>query len=359
MYALCSCVADKVEVFGFTLYNSTNIKNNSFYSYGTNAGFPQVPVPFMDTFYFDTYINYINTLSDYNAKNAYCIYMSSPIGVVKIIDNYFNLVAPENVFRVGVYVNANGGLSNDIKGNYFGDMTHATYFYNANRNSALQGIQFSCNLFEDNGRDININKKPGTLTATSLFGIKFNLNAGTNTSLGNNFSNSQSPVEKDDMFNGPNMQTHAYVYASGELVPSEVSNTITLGNDPQTNSQTCPFTYTGSVAPELEEKLSEYNNLKAIYDLMLDGGNTEAIISTIEDSQYAEAFELYNELMGMSPALSREVMVEAIHRETELPMVLLTAILAANPSAAKDLHIQIELDNRTNLPTAYQRELIN
>lgn len=92
---------------------------------------------------------------------------------------------------------------------------------------------------------------------------------------------------------------------------------------------------------------------------MLDGGNTEATLNSIEDAEYAEAFELYNELMSMSPALSREVMIEAIQKETELPVVLLTAILAAKPSAAKDPVIQDELDKRTNLLTNYQRELIN
>lgn len=340
--------------------NASVIKNNSFYSYGTNSGFPNVPTPFLDVFYFDSYINYINSLSDNNAKNSYCIYMSSPVGVVDIVDNYFNLVGPANVFRVGLFVNANGNLSNDIKGNYFGNMTHGCYFYNANRNSQF-GLQFSCNQFQSNGRDININKKPGTAinADNSNFGVKPNLNAGSNISLGNNFSGSLSVVETDDMLNAIGMQSHTYVYASGELVPSEVSTSMNASTSGIAYPQSCPFDYTGSAAPELEDKMEAYNDLKALYELMLDGGNTPATIENIQDAQYAVAFDLYNELMAKSPALSREVMIEAIQKETELPAVLLTAILVANPSAAKDAVIQQELDNRSSQLTNYQRGLID
>jgi hypothetical protein len=342
-----------------TIGNISVIENNTFYSYGTNIGFPQVPVPFMDTWP-DSYVNFINSLADYNAKNAYCLYLNSPSGIVKIIDNYFNLTGPANLFTVGVYVNGNGGWANDIKGNYFGGMTHGCYFYNINRNTASQGLQFSCNVFEANGRDININKKPGTAFGTnSLYGIKPILNAGANISLGNNFSASFGPVEKDDMFNGGSMQTHNYVYAAGELVPSEVSTSINLSFNSNNVPQNCPFTFTGSASLAMVEKLNYYNALKSTYDLLIDGGNTEFTLETIEVAQYAEAFELYDNLMAKSPALSREVMIEIIRKETELPAVLLTAILTANPSAAKDAVVQKELDNRSNQLTTYQRALID
>jgi hypothetical protein len=109
----------------------------------------------------------------------------------------------------------------------------------------------------------------------------------------------------------------------------------------------------------MHEKLNYFNVLKSTYDLLIDGGNTEFTLQTIEAAQYAEAFELYNILMAKSPALSREVMIEMIRKETELPAVLLTAILVANPSAAKDAVVQKELDDRYNQLTSYQRALID
>jgi Secretion system C-terminal sorting domain len=126
-----------------------------------------------------------------------------------------------------------------------------------------------------------------------------------------------------------------------------------------TQSRSCYYSYSGSAAPAMQEKLNYFAALKSAYDLLIDGGNTDVTLERIDEAQYAEAFELYNELMSKSPALSREVMLEIIRKETELPAVLLTAILIANPSAAKDAVIQKELDERYNPLTTYQRSLID
>ncbi len=346
-------------IYSNGMSNNALIKNNSFYSIGTApGGFAEVPTPFIDGFAYDEYINYLDFFSS-NAKNAYGLYVESPAGIVKVQDNYFNIDCASNVYTVGLYVHENQGISNNVAGNYFGNMTFGCRFFNANRNG-FAGLQFSCNLFENNTSDMEVEVKPGTTAINTQFGIKPIIgNAAQKISRGNNFWNSLSTLSNDDMRLGSQMQTFTYVYVVGELHPSEVSPAINYITGANATSITCNYDYQGSRMGPIVEKIAQYEYMKSAYEAMVDGGNTAAALTEVELAEYADALELYYNLMQMSPALSQEVMLQSIEKEYELPSVLLTAILASNPSAAKDPLVQQSLDDRTLPLTTYQRNMID
>ena len=99
--------------------------------------------------------------------------------------------------------------------------------------------------------------------------------------------------------------------------------------------------------------------LEDLLSSLIDGGNTQDLLTDVILTQYGDALALYYDLMAKSPNLSQEVMLEAINKEVELPAVLLTLILESNPHAAKSSKVQKKLDNRTSPLTDYQRYMID
>lgn len=104
---------------------------------------------------------------------------------------------------------------------------------------------------------------------------------------------------------------------------------------------------------------NQADSVGTLLQSIIDGGNTQALLNDVILAEFGDAVELYYELMQKSPNLSKEVMVEAIQKEYELPAQLLSLILNANPHAAKLSDIQKELDQRLQQLTENQRALID
>lgn len=80
---------------------------------------------------------------------------------------------------------------------------------------------------------------------------------------------------------------------------------------------------------------NEYNIVEDIYNNMTDGGSTEITITNVENAQPDDTWEVRNELLGMSPFLSREVLEAAANKTDVLPNSILLDILASNPDELK------------------------
>jgi hypothetical protein len=113
-----------------------------------------------------------------------------------------------------------------------------------------------------------------------------------------------------------------------------------------------------SIIQSNSELLIGLNEIRSIYNQLVDGGNTQELKQDVESANYYNAIALYDELVQLSPALSEEVMIAAIQKETELPAPLITAILSANPSAAKNLAVWKAIEDRSEPLDAYQKNLI-
>jgi len=94
------------------------------------------------------------------------------------------------------------------------------------------------------------------------------------------------------------------------------------------------------------EAYSDYQAVEIIFNDLKDGGSTEATSLTIASAQPDDIWELRSNLLGMSPHLSKEVLMEAADRTDVLPNSVLLDILAANPDELKKADLIVYLENK-------------
>ena len=86
---------------------------------------------------------------------------------------------------------------------------------------------------------------------------------------------------------------------------------------------------------EFATGLSDYNNVKTLYENLKDGGNTTATVSDIETAWPQDMWELRTELLGKSPHLSMDVLKATADKTDVLPESVIFEIMAANPDELK------------------------
>lgn len=80
---------------------------------------------------------------------------------------------------------------------------------------------------------------------------------------------------------------------------------------------------------------SAYINLLYSYNQLMDGGNTNALLTQIELSWSADVQTLFNELMSRAPYLSQDILRDVAIRDI-LPHAMMLTVCISNPDATKD-----------------------
>jgi hypothetical protein len=324
---------------------------------------------------------------------------STPAGMQFLVaDNSINLTGLAGNNIRGIAVDNCKGFSNYVIRNTLAGCGRGIDLQNRNRGANGEGVHFECNTFNGCWWDVTPRCAGGNC-GTVETGVA-NLQADTygtlppfNNSAGNIFSNSTSAAAYDDIECGPTngvgvMNGFDYWYRQPEFaainydVPNNVPNNASvfanvqpyLSNNAPYNvviPNIDPFTtpsFCNTVElfiPELEAISYSTNELNAaleglqeIHLMIVDGGNTEELLDNVHFSDFNQALSLYQDLINASPALSEEVMIAAIQKEFDLPASLLTAVLVANPSAAKSAAIWTALESREIPLDAYQKAQI-
>ena len=79
-----------------------------------------------------------------------------------------------------------------------------------------------------------------------------------------------------------------------------------------------------------------YNNIKSVYDGMIDGGDTRGELSDIQSATPSEMWSLRAQLLGHSPYLSNSVLAAVAGHSEVFPQSVVFEILAANPDELKN-----------------------
>ena len=87
------------------------------------------------------------------------------------------------------------------------------------------------------------------------------------------------------------------------------------------------------------------NTAKLIYDIWVDGGNTEGLLQKVKYAYSWDTYELYADLMSNSPYLSDTVIISAINRVNVLTDTMIRNVLSANLQAIKTTNILTNLEN--------------
>ncbi len=312
-----------------------------------------------------------------------------------VADNIFqyNNLVP---FITGTLINNCKGMGNYILRNDYTNCDWAIETWNRNRagmgSQGTDGLHIECNIFNTCGGDVNVKCTNTANCNTNATGIASNQAdtygplATGNNSAGNRFVNSTlnaSNVVENDIQAINTTQPFTYHYHPNDVAPTQLDangptemsrlpdqigydyDIVTVQNSPDSwfTTQYClnvtyPIPSLPIIQGNLQSAKQDYDNLREIYIALVDGGNTEELLDNVMYAEYAESWQLYQDLLSQSPALSSEVMMTAVKQDSALPNSLLTLVLAANPSAAKNPELMQALYEKQNPLSAYQLSLI-
>ena len=137
-----------------------------------------------------------------------------------------------------------------------------------------------------------------------------------------------------------------YWYSNGprlrpeDITPGWISRTLTsnanscLSNFSELHGLKMTEAQVAQTHTDQDAARTAYVNTAYVYNGLLDGGNTDQLVQEVQESWPQEAWDLRNSLMGKSPFLSTEVLVEMM-RKNILPLAMVQEICLANPEATK------------------------
>ena len=131
-----------------------------------------------------------------------------------------------------------------------------------------------------------------------------------------------------------------------------------FGNNPNPGPVPMPILPTGGINEVLSNmgaKGTAYLSLLYNYYNLIDGGNTEMLLNTIELSWPENAWDLRAVLLSKSPYLSKDVLVETAMKGT-LPQAMLLEVILANPDACRSEDVLEILGE--NIPNPFPEYLI-
>jgi len=109
---------------------------------------------------------------------------------------------------------------------------------------------------------------------------------------------------------------------------------------------------------ELTDSHTAYTGVKNLYTSLLDGGNTDAVQSEIAMAWPEDMWELRDELLELSPLISKEVLVSASDRTDVLPESIIFEVLSANPDELKKKELMEHLETKDNPLPEYMIEIL-
>ncbi|MCG9910089.1 MAG: T9SS type A sorting domain-containing protein [Flavobacteriales bacterium] len=214
-----------------------------------------------------------------------------------------------------------------------------------------QGLKYKCNTHTGNRRDLmvvngTVGQNQGSVIDLGNGNFSFN-------PAGNTFSVTTDPLGHIANF-GQNLIRYVHHNpASTPLIvqPTNIMlNNVTLqfSNEPL-NSGSCPSKLGKQITvskTEFFSAKSNYDDVRYVYDNLLNGGNTQSTLQQVENSWPAQAWELRNQLLAKSPFLGMEVLYGVAERTDVLPHALMLEVFMANPHCAKDRRFLAYLENK-------------
>jgi hypothetical protein len=286
-----------------------------------------------------------------------------------IEENYFTPGTTGGYFT-GIRI-ANTEATDEVYKNYFDGLSYGNYAVGKNwfSNEYWNGLAYYCNENTGNWDDF-------TVEAGNPSGIQDPIGS-VEMPAGNTFSANANY----NFYNDGNYWIGYYYYAptpgntSTPYYPEEVyqvtrEEVVGIQNE-------CPSHYGGGgsvgdsgrgmvLTPEERQQaeqdfatnLTDYNNVKALYDNLKDGGNTEATITDVETAWPDDMWELRAELLVKSPHLSMDVLKAAADKTEVLPESIIFEIMAANPDELKKEELIEYLENKENPLPDYMIDIL-
>lgn len=274
-----------------------------------------------------------------------------------IEENYFTkATGAQQGYYTGIRV-AETSAVDEIYNNQFNGLSYGIYAEGKNwwQSQFSHGLSLLCNQFTGSYRDIVVEQD----TTTDEGGIQSSQGSALQPA-GNEFVANTGDYKIYNNGNYPILYYYDVNSNSANPNPSYEVGPISTGN---TNN--CRSHYGGGGSGDIEtivlsdeEKLAveqeyltalgDYNNVKALYNNLKDGGDTQALKTEVETAWPSDMWELRAELLGKSPHLSKEVLMAAADKTDVLPESILFEILVANPDELRNEALIKYLEEKEN-----------
>ncbi|NLN96621.1 MAG: S8 family serine peptidase [Bacteroidales bacterium] len=278
---------------------------------------------------------------------------------------------PEGYF-VGTYIEETQAADQVYKNEYYG-LTYGNYAVGKNwkESDTYQGLAYYCNQNTWNWQDITVAKDDAHLPKG---GIQSQIGSSS-LPAGNTFSN----IADYHIYNDGDHLIEYFYYApspgntSTSYYPARVYGVIreeVVGIQNQ-----CPSNYGGggssserdvvlTPAQKQQEEMDYatgllgYDNVKALYDNLKDGGNTTGTLAEISSAWPSDMWQLRADLLGKSPHLSMEVLKATADKTDVLPENIIFEILAENPDELKKDELINYLEDKQNPLPEYMIDIL-
>lgn len=243
--------------------------------------------------------------------------------------------------------------------NTFDGLSFGNYAEGQNRQYAgidLTGVEYRCNKNFTNAIDFqvdNINENPKD-------GMIRDFQGDESIAAGNWFSQ-----ESVNLMHFVNLGTQIVTFKYYEndpnyMIPNldKITDYVQISTDENIAENLCPDNHGGGgnikmSSSERTDKetvfannLADYNSVLSLYQSFENGGNTTSELLDIETAQPDDMWTLRAQLLGDSPHLSQEVLMNISDRTDVFPDDVLFDILAANPDELKEDTLISYLENK-------------
>lgn len=274
----------------------------------------------------------------------------------------------------GIVVRNMHGENVNINSNAMDKLTVGIEAVGRNRGQTFdKGLQIKCNTFNNSKYDIVVINDPETPVGSNVCGIARNqgypIPNEVNRLAGNLFGNASPYLIKNFVNQGALIDYYHHSPSSNSrVIPSQYFNSSKIvlrdQNIAYSSTTSCPSSFTSLLTPTQlrshvitqEEELE--GNLAALAE-MIDGGNTDEFLMSLDLNNSSSINTNYFLLMNVAPYLSREVLFKVTEDGNALTNAMLRNILVACAQSAKDEEIQHRLDNRSTPLPQYMRDQIN
>lgn len=309
--------------------------------------------------------------SEGRSASGYGIFTSNCTGFA-IEENYFTKKAGSANWPIytGIHI-AQTQAADQVYRNTFEGLSYGNYAVGKNYrqpNYFFQGLAYYCN--ENSGNFADFFVEPDN-DPEKISGIQ-SKQGDDNFVTGNTFTSTGNTWH---FYNGGDYLVGYYYcnYCDDES-PAE-SKIFQVTDNPKNFSNNCPSHYGGGggsagrgivLSPDEKQEaemefavnLSNYTNVKTLYDDLKDGGNTDAVIADIENAWPTDTWELRAELLGKSPHLSMEVLKAAADKTDVLPESIIFEVLAANPDELKKEELIKYLEDKADPLPGYMVNIL-
>lgn len=274
----------------------------------------------------------------------------------------------------GLVVRNTKATNNEFYRSNFDDLKMASQALSENRDNGLVlGLRFRCNEYANTWHDLDVRNDPnkpainfGQLGMAELQGQVSGAYPSMPDNHFANFGNFTATSFNNIENNGGFMQ---YLYSGtsnqpNRLYPFDVT-TSSVFRPNYNSTRDCPSRLNtwGIDDGVLKGNLDNISPIMMIIqhnvDTETDGGNTEGIINVINTATSGNINTVNNQLLGISPHLSNEVLALIAEQEAPFTNFMVKNILVANPHSARSIWVQTNLDNRSNMLSPADRTQIN